>query len=704
MKTIRKIAAGPDFEINLAQMADAEITQNIPSLANYKIGFQIIDKNDDGTRGVGVMIYKMNRQWIYVPVFFLNGRLRGYIEMYMPDRRQFVPTRENWISYISSRQASAIGTPAERLNTTRGARPANVSLLNRGTMGMTIAKMSSVLDQAALEDMCMVKPIEHDMFDLKKWLPRFGKRAALTMLATLNADSDFANAILAFYSPADIEGMTKRAADNEDKATFPDMQEADNRRELQVLTPGSTEAVDLSDKQKEILMRDGVYVVDSRRDFTTVFRSKSVPGNLSTPTTTGAYDIMMSDGAYNTFMVVRPDYGSMGNPTVMGSKDGTTVARDRSLYGINTSKGDTYALSLPLGVLAKTADKPVDIAGLGISYGTFADMSDKSGLWLIMDSKGGTARVRLQHSTATPMVGRKLLMNTYDYKEGNVDNVDFSANKGGGIFRAGRTLYVPEDARLVQIKDRMDCGDGSSMAAGRYTFGDMNTIIMGLNKTAGLRDVKIYSDGISYSISGDRGEQRGLNKIAALTALLKTYGMDAGTAKDILATAGKGTPGRPASDRYMVKYAADADMPNDTHIEGPVAYSDTIPYEEEEMFQPQVLADTKAITQASAAGVKDVMDVAALKALALSGNPIMMVSDWIPDLMLGLDRLGRTLFMFYWHNDQFRETYGNDKMTELEDSLRNEFQNLGELILFLHGNKLDPAGDLFAGELAGEIG
>jgi hypothetical protein len=51
--------------------------------------------------------------------------------------------------------------------------------------------------------------------------------------------------------------------------------------------------------------------------------------------------------------------------------------------------------------------------------------------------------------------------------------------------------------------------------------------------------------------------------------------------------------------------------------------------------------------------------------------------------MKALDRLGRILFQFYWHNDEFMDRYGKADMPELEDTLRNAFEVLGDLVLFL---------------------
>jgi hypothetical protein len=51
--------------------------------------------------------------------------------------------------------------------------------------------------------------------------------------------------------------------------------------------------------------------------------------------------------------------------------------------------------------------------------------------------------------------------------------------------------------------------------------------------------------------------------------------------------------------------------------------------------------------------------------------------------MKALDKLGRILFMFYWHQEEFEDRYGKQDLPELEDSIRNAFEVLGDVVLFL---------------------
>jgi hypothetical protein len=51
--------------------------------------------------------------------------------------------------------------------------------------------------------------------------------------------------------------------------------------------------------------------------------------------------------------------------------------------------------------------------------------------------------------------------------------------------------------------------------------------------------------------------------------------------------------------------------------------------------------------------------------------------------MKGMDKAGRLLFIFYWHNEQFEERYGKENLAKLEDKIRQVFKTTGDLILFL---------------------
>ena len=58
----------------------------------------------------------------------------------------------------------------------------------------------------------------------------------------------------------------------------------------------------------------------------------------------------------------------------------------------------------------------------------------------------------------------------------------------------------------------------------------------------------------------------------------------------------------------------------------------------------------------------------------------------------GMDRLGRLLFLLYWHYDEFQERYGKDDLSEFTDNLKSTFEALGDLVIFMRRRTLsgDP--------------
>ena len=93
--------------------------------------------------------------------------------------------------------------------------------------------------------------------------------------------------------------------------------------------------------------------------------------------------------------------------------------------------------------------------------------------------------------------------------------------------------------------------------------------------------------------------------------------------------------------------------------------------------------EIKSISDASKTGVKEILDTKILSELAKNAYPLDKTSDYLPSFINSLDRLGRLLFMFYWHNDAFVERYGKQNLDQIEDSLKDNLQSLGDLVIYL---------------------
>jgi len=181
-----------------------------------------------------------------------------------------------------------------------------------------------------------------------------------------------------------------------------------------------------------------------------------------------------------------------------------------------------------------------------------------------------------------------------------------------------------------------------------------------------------------------------LDKIAAIRYLAEGVGLFAGQAQQLLKEASRKDNHRTT---YLLKTAAPYDVAayegTAPFMGGPAAKSDQGVIETKETVggkEQQNMLPEEVVTKANAAsqsGIKEVFDVAVLEGLVNIADLSELRKDYIKDMIKGMDRVGRMLFLFYWHNEEFEDRYGKDDMSKLEDTLKQVFVSIGDLVLFL---------------------
>lgn len=683
--------AGSNFEMQMGQLADAKVSQDAPSLVPYKVGFQLIEKNDDETRGVGVLVYRVKNEWIYIPVFYLNGEVRGNEEMYLPASSQFLPVNESWLGLIKSRQPVDIGEPVDRKDTdlARG-KPTSINLINLDRN--PFSKHACLLSDKALQDMQTPTTYQQDAFDLRKIMPRLGKQAMQLFTDALGRDTDFANAILKYYSPEDLRKMAE-AVDTAERRNLETSGTAKGSTELRVITPDMPDAAKLQETEREALLKDGIFIIDNRKETSSVFRGEIDHRRVSTPTATGLYDILMCDGTFNRFYVLFPNKDNRKGNTgreVLTPDDHKFVLipldnTDVYLRGAGTIQGMRLDITQQADTgMLKSLGKSLDL----IYRERFTDA-------LISDTAGNSYHVWFEGPKVA--VGGKLHIRLDIGRLTSCRKVEFVefTGKPGRLFIGGDTLYAPEGARVIDA--------ANYETQGKYVFGNPNTLVNSLINKVGLKPLHVYSDGTNITLKSGDTYGSPMDKKAAIVELATKHGIAAPTAKHIVKEASNVK--RSTKVTYLIKYAA-APFGNTSENSIGAKYAPDI--EVEEVVGGRSLADQdmRNAIKASDNGVKEVMDVGVLKALANTGVPLETVQEMTPDLVKAVDRIGRLIFLFYWHNDMFKEKYGSTDMKELEDSLRSVFKSLGDLTLYLSKKTIssDSAANVLIGNLSKDLG
>lgn len=124
-------SADTPFEQAFSNLAHSYLRDKAPKLLEYEVGFQLIEKNQENTKAVGVFGFKVGDQWLYAPVFFLNGDLKGHELLYIKNQDIFVPMKDNWLNYLLGRKPSILGKTVDRNLASIGVQAPNLYQMSR---------------------------------------------------------------------------------------------------------------------------------------------------------------------------------------------------------------------------------------------------------------------------------------------------------------------------------------------------------------------------------------------------------------------------------------------------------------------------------------------------------------------------------------------------------------------------------------------
>jgi hypothetical protein len=270
----------------------------------------------------------------------------------------------------------------------------------------------------------------------------------------------------------------------------------------------------------------------------------------------------------------------------------------------------------------------------------------------------------------------------------------------------GDRLFVPEGTRIFitepsWLKDNPSERKRQTEPCPKEVpaFGSPETIYQMAFKQAGLDTITVYHSGNLAEITFKENTTGLIDKIAALEHLVLDHGIQAGQAQQLLKIAARQKGHKKG---FMIKHAAAYDTAaygrqRKPYMGGPRGKQEyavrtkvqrkgghpltTAVDSRNEPILPQQAVE-KA-NEAAASGVKEVFDVSVISGLLDKADTTELRKDYITDMVRGMDKVGRMLFLFYWHRDEFEDRYGTNDLMKLEDTLKNVFESTGDLVLFL---------------------
>jgi hypothetical protein len=728
------------FEQSFSNLAHAYLRDSAPKLLDHEVGFQLLDRNRENTKAVGVFAFKVGSQWLYAPVFFLNGDLKGHELLYIKNQDMFVPLKENWINYLINRKPNILGSGIDKNLSQFGQRQPDFTQMSRSPSKFgsaqptlkemmtavmpTLAKTATMNTSEALESL-------GKSINLRDFLKESGMATINALIKSCQFAPQLASAIEEFHGLDVIkEAIAVVHARNSRPKVASVLSEAPKTpasvKGLEIMTFSVTLQTkaphDYTEEDQEKLLRDGVLIRDTRdRDNVSVPYDIQTVKKLWTPNRSGLYDILVKPGDIERcYVAVHPMGAGKRSDFV------TVVRTEGKPTWINTRADQVFCLTCVEG----------DDFDSWFNALPDANSASKSGRYMAI-SKQGDATVPFRvvreygehngtnsyevhfedHSKFPPRgsIGACCYTDPLNYdKYRDGERLHLNGKKGTSLRANMGDVYVPEGYKLLKCAPGEDdvedpkpgeaaCGCGESDPPPLMPGNLVDAQLALMSKTAALT---VYHNGTAVTIN----KEAGLTPIKALVTLVEHHGLREAAAREILKTAaakrkydGRIKYADPYGSPMMINSAPSAPSDPGPVMGGESIMGTTVPTQlgidigmpvpgmaasqtDRQIYNPNTMLDKKdirSVVNAAQSGQREVFDTAMVGAMLRTVRDDGMVDRYMGELTKGLDKLGRILFMFYWHGDRFAERYGKSDMPELEDSLRNAFEMLGDVILFL---------------------
>lgn len=83
----------------------------------YRLGFEMVDSNEDFTKCLGLWVYRIFKELLMVPCIFVNGRVVGTDLLYRAGPKKFVPHTPEYCQYLLDLTTQDEGKPQTRADT-----------------------------------------------------------------------------------------------------------------------------------------------------------------------------------------------------------------------------------------------------------------------------------------------------------------------------------------------------------------------------------------------------------------------------------------------------------------------------------------------------------------------------------------------------------------------------------------------------------
>lgn len=255
-----------------------------------------------------------------------------------------------------------------------------------------------------------------------------------------------------------------------------------------------------------------------------------------------------------------------------------------------------------------------------------------------------------------------------------------------GICIVGSTLFVPDSAKVISLKE----GDGLNTWASSDPASLLDVEAELLKAGAQPLQLLLKNSGIYVNNTGP------FDRVPLIIALVKKAGLRGDQAVSMVDNLKLDN-----RTRFLIKNNIGYAPPFPEPAMGYDDYSGVMEQYPQSDFMDVPMGvgedlsgylgkpERQQMMEAAQTGQQEVFDTSAIASLVRTFDSSDLITQYLSDIILGLDRVNRILFMYYWRNEQFRDRYGQENLGELEDQLKNVSKSLGKLVLVLKQRQVE---------------
>ena len=710
-----KKAGSPDqqFEQGFFQLAYDKLQSKLFNLLPYMVGFEVVNKSQDGTKAVGVFGFKSdNGQIIYVPSFFINGKVKDLDVMYSRNNNQFYPLNEDFAELFLKDDITGLGGVSEQKKQDiekQNPAPDMRDLVYPPRTGRT--SFASVIDFVEEGD---------DNVKAATW-------------TLMNKYPEFTEAIHRFYSPDEVAAAL---APNEKVAAV---------KELEVVLAKEAMSKDVPAEIKPKAMANGFATIDRRKDDAkSRYGLVSYPDKFTNPSEPGFYSYLTEMGTLRYGLVLLP-YSLYTNfrsdrqlvVDLQAQKAGQcyVIPSEEQVFVREAIKVDDYS------AVHKLMENPIE--GEPSFHKTYILINerlrstepfrirmnytdDRKMRRLKVEPETWFGTCGMAYSSCGKAPERWKKTNQFDPKTTDhyAITLVFTKKEGDTLEYRGNVIYVPKGYKLLEVTTstyvNVPWVDGESEATRdkkrqdaqneeeRVKTGKPGKLchLTSHLREAGIFPFSVRSNGSEYFVNIGQATKKYDDPLKAKIGMILNFGLEESDAVELINGVSEKTPangyfkfavtgdyvhtlhdepesynelGQPTT--YGIPYTAVA--PADHYYQGDPTQRGLASTATDQSGWGESQQDVQNASSMAANGQKEIFDTSAIATIAKYVDPTSKVISYLPNFVDTLDKLGRMLFMVYWETDKFHKMYGVDELPELIELIKSVFRNLGDLVIFL---------------------